>query len=134
MQLILTAICLFFLIMGFLFGFVRRSRRTLFRLITLLVCVLGAFLLAKVSMKFAGAPLIAALKDALQGQPEIAAFLTGSPDFADSLLNVVQMLTAPILFALLYVLLKIVTWILFKILCFIFRIKGPKKRFARLIG
>ena len=133
MQSILTLVCLVFVVAGVLFGFLRRSNRTLVRLLTLVLSVLGAFFLAKVSMKYAGGYLIDAVKTALSDSPEIAELLTENPDFASSLLNVVQMLTAPVLFALFYIVLKIVTWIVFKIFCFILRIKGPKL-FGRLIG
>ena len=133
MQMILSLICLAILAFGVVYGFVRRSNRTVFRLITLLLSAVGALFLAKVAMRYAGDSIIGLVKNYLQGYEGIATFLTENPDFTNAIFNVLQMLLAPLLFLIFYLALKLLTLILYKIICFIFRIKGPRF-FGRLLG
>lgn len=115
---------------GALWGFLRKLNRTLLRLVTLLLSFGGAFLLAKLMGKSVGRYIVSLLQPMLGdgvgnllSQPEMSAA-------ADALC---EMIAAPILFLLAYVLLKIISWIFYKIIAVLFVPKGPK-HFGRLTG
>ena len=133
MQSIMTVLCLAILAWSVLIGFLRRSNRTLFRLVTLLISAALAFVAAKSSVQWVGPYLNSAVQAAVQGNAELAGLMEDSPVVMESLLSVVQMLFSPIFFLIFYLVLKTLLLIVHKIICRIFRIRGPRL-FGRIWG
>ncbi len=131
----LTLICVLFLLFGAFFGFIRRPRNALVRLITLLFTALTAFLLAKPVVGMMSDAVLASYEAELMEIPVLSQYIASNPDFYDTVGSVAQMLLAPIAFLVLYIVLKIVSWIIFKIVC---AILGKKKKksgcLSRLLG
>lgn len=122
-QLIMLIAVVAILGFGVFWGFLRKLRRTLLRFVTLLLSLGGAFLFVKIMGKNVGRYIISLLQPVLG---ESVATLLGQPEMVAVVDALCEMLAAPILFLLVYLVLKIVTWILYKLFAVIFGVKGPK--------
>ena len=139
MQFIILGITFLILIVNALVGLFRGMGKALLRLVTLVLALVGAFLLAKFGSSIMAERLVQMLEEAVASNPNFAAFLQDTPVVGQSVGVLAQMLAAPILFWACYVLLKMITWPLFAILSAIFCHKSQKKKrkpfpFRRLIG
>ncbi len=134
MSLALTLICALILLFGAFVGFIRRPRNTIVRLVTLLLAAIGAFFGAKPLAKMLGGVLTDNLSDTLGSSGELVNSLLGSEAFADSVELVVQMLLAPIAFLLLYIVLKVLTLILYKIICVMLGKREKSGCLMRVVG
>ena len=119
------------LLFGAFCGFIRRPRNAFVRLCTLLVTALVAFLLAKPVVAIAGDTLLAAYESELAQIPVLSQYIESNPDFYDTVSGLAQMLLAPIVFVVLYAVLKIISWIVFKIIC---AVLGKKKKKSGCLG
>ena len=116
---------------GALWGFKRKLYHTLLRFGTLVVAALASLLLAKLLGGLLGDYALSALTSLLG---EGAAASLSDPNYAALAQALGQMLAAPILFFLCYLVLKPLSWLLFILIVSLFRIpKGPKL-FGRLSG
>ena len=132
----LTLLCLVMLLFGAFCGFIRRPRNAFVRLCTLLLTALVAFLLAKPAVAIAGSTLLSAYEAQLAQIPVLSQYIASNPDFYGTVSGLAQMLLAPIMFVVLYAVLKIISWIVFKIICTVLGKKKKKKSgcLGRLLG
>lgn len=115
---------------GVFWGFVRKFSRTLVRLVTLVLSFVGAFAFVRIAGKRVARYVISLIEPMLD--PSITEILA-DPEMAAVSDALCEMVAAPILFFLAYVVLKILTWIPYKLTVSVFRIKGPKL-FGRISG
>ncbi len=115
---------------GAFWGFVRKFKRTLVRLVTLLLAFAGAFVFVKAAGKSVGRYIISLVQPMLG---ESIVEILSDPEIAAVSDALCEMLAAPILFLVAYMVLKILSWLLYKLTVALFRIKGPKL-FGRLSG
>lgn len=109
---------------GALWGFKRKLYHTLLRFGTLVVAALASLLLAKLLGGLLGDYALSALTSLLG---EGAAASLSDPNYAALAQALGQMIAAPILFFLCYLVLKPLSWLLFILIVSLFRIpKGPK--------
>lgn len=126
MQLIFGLVCLFLVAFGALVGFFRRAYKMLVRLATLILSVFLSLGFSKWLVKLGVDTVIEQLLPQLLQDPDLQASLLENPALTESISVVAQMLAAPILFIAIYLVAKLVTFIVYKIVCAIFRIRGPK--------
>ena len=126
MSLIFSLVCLAILAFGALVGFIRRSNRMLVRLGTLILSVFISFFLSRGLVKTGVEKLIGTLLPRLVSNPEAITALTGNPELTEAVGVISQMIAGPLVFFAVYLLLKAITLIVYKIICVIFRIRGPK--------
>ena len=100
-----------------LFGFIRKLKKTLLRLITLLVSACGALMLTKYLGAMLGKYLLPYVLPLLN---EDVVALLSRPEMTEATNALCEMIAAPVLFAAAYFVLKFVTWILYFILSFLF--------------
>ena len=115
---------------GAFWGFVRKLRKTLLRLVTLLLAFGGAFLFVKILGRSVGRYIISLLQPMLG---DSVATILAQPEMALVVDALCEMVAAPILFLVSYMVLKVVTWIIYKFIAVLFGIKGPML-FGRLTG
>ncbi len=127
-------VCLLILLLGVLAGFLRRTNRALVRLITLVFCAAGAFLIAKFGVKKLGASAVESLVGQLVENPDLVAYVENNPEFVDLLVSLCTALVAPILFLVCYVILKAITLIIYKIICWVFHVKKKPRVLGRTGG
>ena len=124
---ILIIVSLLILLINILVGVFRGTGRCALRLGTLVLSALLAFLLAKgLSSAMAGL-FVPMLEDMLSSNETLAEFVNTNPEMPDLIRALAQMLVAPILFLLIYMLLKMITFIVYFILRKALRISGPRK-------
>ena len=124
MQIIILAAVIFILGFGVLWGFWRKLYRTLLRLGTLLLTLGVALVLAELLGAALGRYVVALIQPLLG---DSVGDLLAQPEMTMTVDALCEMISTPILFLLCYVVLKPITWILYKVLAKIFKIKGPKK-------
>lgn len=127
-------VCLLILLLGVFAGFLRRTNRALVRLITLVFCAVGAFLIAKFGVKKLGASAVESLVGQLVENPDLVAYVENNPEFVNLLVSLCTALVAPILFLVCYVVLKAITLIVYKIICWVFRVKKKPHVLGRTGG
>ncbi len=126
MQMIFALVCIAIIAFGALVGFGRRANRALFRLGTLIISVFLSVGFAKWLVKLGADTLLTTVLPQLLDDPDFQAALAENPALTESVSVVLQMLVAPILFLIVYLVAKLATYIVYKIICAIFRIRGPK--------
>lgn len=117
MQYIVLGATALILVLNVLVGMRRGFSRGLLRLITLVISAVAAFFSAKAAAASVAQRAVPALEQAVASDPDFAAFLQDNPVVGQSMGALTQMLIAPLLFLLFYILFKIVTLVLFWILC-----------------
>ncbi len=115
---------------GVFWGFLRKLRRTLLRLVTLLLSFGAAIVLVKLIGRSLGKYVISLLQPLLG---ESVGELLAQPEMGMVIDALCEMVSAPILFLLSYIVLKLVSWIIYKIFAMILGVKGPKFG-GRLLG
>ncbi len=108
---------------GAFWGFVRKLKRTLLRLVTLLLAFGGAFLLVEIIGKSVGRYIVSLLQPVLG---DSVATILSQPEMALVVDALCEMIAAPILFLIAYMVLKVVTWIIYKFIAVLLGIKGPR--------
>lgn len=126
MKLLMTAVCLLLLGLGVVFGMARRSNKTLVRLITLLLCVGAAFFIARVAVGDAAVRALEYAKANWITDPETLSYINDNPALVDALIALARMLIAPLIFWVSYLVLRVVSFFLYLLICLIFRVKGPR--------
>lgn len=134
MQFLILGITIFILAVNVLVGMRRGFRRGLLRFVTLLLALLGAFLMAKPIAGSVAEQIEPVLAELLASNPDAAGFLAANPTVADSAIVLARMLVTPLIFLLCYVVLKVVTWVLYLILRIVFRVKKGKILPLRWVG
>ena len=134
MQYIILAATVLIVVVNVLVGIARGFSRGLLRLITLIGAAVGAFLLSKSLSQMLAGRLESTLLQALSSNDSFAAFLEKNPLVGDSAGVLTQMLLAPILFLLCYMVLKMVTLLIYGLLRAILSVGKPKNPLLRLVG
>lgn len=125
---------LLILLVNILFGIKRGVHRGLLRLGTLLLAAVAAFFLAKGLSAPIGDVVMPIVSKAVASNEALSTFLAENPAAGESVGVLVEMLTAPLLFLLCYIVLKVITWVIYFILRSVFRIQKPKGLFSRVVG
>lgn len=126
MQLIFSLVCLVILGIGALIGLWRRAYRMLARLVTLILSVAISFFVAKIALRGGVQSLLEKVVPQLLSDPAFTEALAENPELTNAVGVISQMLFAPLVFLVVYFAVKAVTLIIHKIICAIFRIRGPK--------
>ncbi len=109
---------------GAFWGVVRKLNKSLVRLVTLLLSFVGAFVFVRLVGKSVARYVISLIEPMLN--ESIVEILT-DPEMAQVSDVLCEMLAAPILFLVAYAVLKILSWLLYKLTVAVFHIKGPKR-------
>lgn len=121
MQYIILGVTVLIMLVNVLVGLRRGFSRGLLRLITLLISAVAAFVAARSLAATVAQRVVPALEKAVAADPDFAAFLQENPAIGQSAGALTQMLIAPLLFLLLYIVFKIITLVVFWILCIFVR-------------
>lgn len=121
MQYIILGVTVLIMVLNVLVGMRRGFSRGLLRLITLLISVVAAFACARSLAATVAQRVVPALEQAVAADPDFAAFLQNNPVIGQSMGALTQMLIAPLLFLLLYIVFKVITLVVFWILCIFVR-------------
>ena len=122
-QLVIWMAVIGILCVGAFWGFVRKLKKTVIRLVTLLLSFGGAFIFVKIMGKSIGRYALSLLVPMLG---ESVSDILSRPEMAAAADALCEMVAAPILFVLSYFVLKIITWVPFAFICLLFGVKGPK--------
>ena len=114
---ILILVSLLILLLGVLFGFLRGTVRSAIRLGTLVFALLLALLLANALSSVLGGLFAPLVEDLFFSGEGMADLIRTNPEMPDLILVMARMLAAPILFLVCYMLLKLITFIGYAILC-----------------
>ena len=106
MQDIILGVTALIMVLNVLVGMRRGFSRGLLRLITLLISVVAAFTCARSLAATVAQRVVPALEQAVAADPDFAAFLQNNPVIGQSMGALTQMLIAPLLFLLLYIVFK----------------------------
>ena len=117
MQYIILGVTVWILAVNVLTGMRRGFSRGLLRLMTLLISAVAAFFAAKASAAGIAAKISPALEQTFASNPDFVTFLQSNPVIGQSAGVLAQMLVAPILFLLFYILFKMITLVVYWILC-----------------
>lgn len=134
MQYIIMLATLLILAVNVLCGIKRGVYRGLLRFVTLLLAVVAAFFLAKGLSATIADVVVPVVEEALASSEEFSAFLAENPVVGESLGVILQMLAAPLLFLICYMVLKAITLVVYFILRLVLRIKKPKGLLTRVVG
>ena len=134
MQFIVLGITLLILIVNVLVGIKRGFGRGLLRLITLVLAAVLAFVLAKALAGTVSDTVQPYVEQMLASNPNAASFMQENPAIGNSVGALTRMLVAPFLFLVCYVVLKIVTWVVYLLLRVILRVKKSHNPLFRLAG
>lgn len=116
MELIILGVCAFILIFNLFISFTRGTRKSLLRLLTVVVAAVASFFLARaVAGKF-GTEVALWLQATVGADPNFAPMFSGAVSADDAIAVFVKMILAPLLFLLFYMALKgvliLVYWLL----------------------
>ena len=117
MELICLGIAAFILIFNIFISFTRGFRKSLLRLITVLVAAVASFFMARAIAGSMGREIVLWMEATLGGDPNFAPLFSGEIAAGDAISTIVKMLVAPVLFLLLYIVLKGVLIFIYWILC-----------------
>ncbi|MBE6605341.1 MAG: hypothetical protein E7639_06550 [Ruminococcaceae bacterium] len=117
MELICLGVAAFILIFNVFVSFTRGFRKSLLRLITVLVAAVASFFLARAIAGSMGKELVLWMEATLGGDPNFAPLFSGEVAAGDAISQIVKMLVAPVLFLLSYIVLKGVLIFIYWILC-----------------
>ncbi|MBQ3482833.1 MAG: hypothetical protein IJA78_01510 [Clostridia bacterium] len=134
MQALLLLVVFLILLLNVLFGLIRGLNRSVVRLGTLVLAAVGAFFLARWLGGVVGEKALTAFETSLLSNPEFAAALQDAPEIKQAVVAIVHMLVAPILFLILYPILKLITLIVYRVVLGCFMIEGPKNAVICRLG
>lgn len=117
MQYIFLGVTVLIMALNVLVGLRRGFSRGLLRLITLVAAVVAAFVAAKNTAVIVAQIVASALEQNFVSDSDFATFLQNNPVIGQSAGALTQMLIAPLLFLLFYILFKLVTLLLYCFLC-----------------
>lgn len=130
----LSTLLLLFSIVILAFGALLGAKRTLYstilRFITLVLSAIAAYVLAKNALYGASGTLIDTLKGMTDGALDT---YLNDPELAGLTSSLAVMLVAPIFFLLFYIVIKLLSWIVYKIFASALHLKGPG-RLGHLLG
>lgn len=130
-KLIVLVVSLVILGFGMLLGLGRKLYSAFLRLITLVLSAAAAFILSKYALQIAKDPLTDLLTKVAPA--ELNAYMA-DPELVGVVETLALMIFAPLFFLLIYVVLKIATFLVYKLLAAIFRLKRAKQPLGRLGG
>jgi len=104
-------------------GMSRGLKRGLLRLVLIAVAAVAAFFVAGALSDAVGAALVPKIQELLSSNPDLSSFFGENPEMLESVDAVAQMLVGPILLLLCYMVLKLITWLIYFILCKLLHIK-----------
>lgn len=117
MEIIFLAFCAFILIFNLLISMIRGTRKTVLRLLTVVIAAVGAFILARVIATNFGDEVVLWLEATVGGDPNFAPLFNGEVAASDAIAVMAKMCFAPIAFLVLFVVLKGLLIFLYWILC-----------------
>ena len=130
----LSTLLLLFSIVILAFGALLGAKRTLYstilRFITLVLSAIAAYVLAKNALYGASGTLIDTLKGMTDGALDT---YLNDPELTGLASSLAVMLVAPIFFLLFYIVIKLLSWIVYKIFASALHLKGPG-RLGHLLG
>ena len=135
MELILLAVCAFILISNLFLAFTRGLRKSLLRLATAVLAVVAAYFLSRAIAASIGSEIALWLKVTFGGNPNFAPMFSGEAGADKAVGTLAQMLVAPLLFLLLYWVLKAVLLLLYWLLSAVTRpatVDSASSRFIAL--
>ena len=135
MELILLAFCAFLLIFNIFLAFTRGLRKSLLRLATVVLAVVAAYFLSRAIAASIGSEIALWLKVTFGGDPNFAPMFSGEAGADKAVGTLAQMLVAPMLFLLLYWVLKAVLLLLYWLLSAVTRpatVDSASSRFIAL--
>ena len=135
MELILLAFCAFLLISNIFLAFTRGLRKSLLRLATAVLAVVAAYFLSRAIAASIGSEIALWLKATFGGNPNFAPMFSGEAGADKAVGTLAQMLVAPLLFLLLYWVLKAVLLLLYWLLSAVTRpatVDSASSRFIAL--
>ncbi|MBR2312296.1 MAG: hypothetical protein IKA46_03305 [Clostridia bacterium] len=135
MELILLAFCAFLLISNIFLAFTRGLRKSLLRLGTVVLAVVAAYFLSRAIAASIGSEIALWLKVTFGGNPNFAPMFSGEAGADKAVGTLAQMLVAPLLFLLLYWVLKAVLLLLYWLLSAVTRpatVDSASSRFIAL--
>ena len=121
MELILLAVCAFILISNVFLAFTRGMRKSLLRLATAVLAVVAAYFLSRAIAAGLGSEIALWLEVTFGGDPNFAPMFSGEVGADKAVGTLAQMLVAPLLFLLLYWVLKAVLLLLYWLLAAVTR-------------
>ena len=134
MDLIILAVCAVTLFLNVFISFTRGTRKSLLRLLTAVVAVVAAYFLARTIAASFGEEIALWMKTTLGSDPNFAPMFEGEAGADKAVGVLVQMLVAPLLFLLLYWVLKAVLLVLYWILSAVTRPKTKEGVLGHLIA
>ena len=123
MQLAVLGFAAFILIFNIVISFTRGFRKSLLRLITVVLAVVAAYFAARAVAATAGREIVLWLEATLGGDPNFAPLFNGEVAAGDAVSLLVKLFVAPLLFLLLFVVIKALLIFLYWILCGVTRPK-----------
>ena len=117
MELIFLAFCAFILIFNLLISMIRGTRKTVLRLLTVVIAAVAAFFLARAIGAAFGDEVALWLEATVGGDPNFAPLFNGEVAASDAIAVMARMLFAPLAFLVLFVVLKGLLIFLYWILC-----------------
>lgn len=117
MELICLGIAAFILIYNLIISFTRGFRKSVIRLITVVIAAVGSFFLARAIAGSMGNEIVLWMQATLGADPNFAPLFSGEVAAGDAIGLMIKMLVAPLLFLLLYILVKGILIFLYWILC-----------------
>lgn len=98
MRLLLLGICIFILLFNIVVSFFRGTRKSLLRLATVVVAMVGAFFLARATSENFGVSLALKIEQALSAIPDLAPLFEGNAATDDVIAAFAEMLVTPVIF------------------------------------
>ena len=128
------AFCAFLIGFQVLVAFIRGTKKSLFRLITVLIAAVAAYILANMTSSILANVVMPQIQGALSGQEEVLSILQDGAMAADAMLVMVSMLISPLLFLAYFVVIKFVLVIPYGLLLLMLRIFHHKKKKKKFIS
>ena len=134
MQLAVLGFAAFILIFNIVISFTRGFRKSLLRLITVVLAVVAAYFAARAVAATAGREIVLWLEATLGGDPNFAPLFNGEVAAGDAVSLLVKLFVAPLLFLLLFVVIKALLIFLYWILCGVTRPKYADTCVSHFLG
>lgn len=128
MQFPLLIAALVILGVDMLYGFGRGLGRTVVRLITMIISAVAAYFAAKTLCRAFENKALDQVQEFLKGNETLATLFADNPDVLTSVSVLAEVLVAPLLFFLCYLVFKLLTFFVYAIICGIFGIGKKKER------
>lgn len=127
MQAILVILSILILVVNIAIGALRGVGRSTLRLLLIIGAAFGAYFIAKGLSSSLSGLFVPMLEDFISSNATLAEFVQTNPEMPALVRALAQMLAAPILFLVCYMILKLLTFLLYVLLRKVMRLRGPGK-------